>query len=89
MKRYINRFTRWVRQMDKVEKICWIVGLIIALILSVICFLSALEAMHWLFALLISLVVFPCATWECCWVILLVLGALEMLWEWICKKLRR
>ena len=89
MKRYIKRFTRWVRQMDKVEKICWIIAWIIALIVSVIFFLEALEAMHWLLALLISVVICPFATWECFFVILLLLCGLEMLWEWIYKKLRR
>jgi len=89
MKRYINRFTKWLRKRETIEEILCTIGGAIALIASIHIFIILKQDIHWIIALVPSVVLFLVSTLVIPIFVILMLYGFEMLWRLIRKQLKR
>ena len=89
MKRYINRFTRWVRKREAIEEILCTIGGAIALIGCIHIFIILKQDINWIIALVPTVALFLVATLVIPIFVILMLYGFEMLWRWIRKQLKR
>lgn len=89
MKRYINLFIKWIRKRETIEEILCTIGGAIALIECIRIFIILKEDIHWIIALVPSVVLFLVSTLVIPIFVILMLYGFEMLSRWIRKQLKR